>query len=226
MKIPVYFYILLLSTDLLGQTKEEMVTVNKEMCESGKERALKRLALGQICFPRYIFESSITLRKTLEIDYGILDELYDTLYDIGYQSEFECHDEIMKKAIEDKWGEKFLKDQKEIADKLDKQNLGFKEPTNEKIETSIKKYLNENLKIRSTVYNYFELGVIFTISPRGQVVKLKVSKAREFLTKDDPTYLAVEKACEGFKDNWTPATINKVPKQADKYFFITIEMNK
>jgi hypothetical protein len=227
MKRLLILFILLLSTALHGQTKKETETIDKEACESGKKRALKRLELGQICFPRYIFDSSITLRKTLEIDYGIRDELYDTLYDFGLQSELECHDEIMKRVIDDKWGEDFLKDQKRIADNLDKQNLGFREPSNEKIEASIKKYLKENLKTQSTVYNYFALYVLFTISPQGHVIKLKVSKAGQgFLPKNDPTFLAVVKACDGFMDNWTPSTINNVPKQADKYLMLTIEMKK
>src|SRR5258706_13285067 len=80
---------------------------DKELCESGIKTAQKRLANRQIYFPRYIVHSSVTLRKILEIDYGIIDDFYDQ-YDFGFQQEYNCHDSLMLKAISNKWGADFL----------------------------------------------------------------------------------------------------------------------
>ena len=109
-------------------------------CRIGKDAAEFKISNGAIYFPRTV-ESSYTLRKLLELEYGIKDEVYDNGSDIQFQGEAECFFKVMKTEIDTRWGKNFLKKQRRIANSLDKQGIGYKEPRQNGIADTLSRYL-------------------------------------------------------------------------------------
>jgi hypothetical protein len=198
--------ILLTSTiNLWGQSKDEL-------CKSGTRTAKEKLAEGHIYFPRYIFDSSITLRKILEMDFGIIDGIYSELC-IELEEELKCHDQLMRKAIEEKWGRHFLKRQRHIADKLLKQNKGFKEAFNREAKKGIEKEITKDY-VR-TDYKRRSYDLVLTISTTGQVTNYKIFYASLFgvgqEVDDEIELRLIRDALKNYMNNWTPGEIKGKP---------------
>src|SRR5262245_9175013 len=90
-----------LSTTLFGQSIDP--------CEIGRNSAEFKISSGTVYFPRLTTKSTYTLRKMLEIEYGIRDEVYSNGSDLQLGGEAECFFEVMKTEIDRRWGKDFLR---------------------------------------------------------------------------------------------------------------------
>jgi hypothetical protein len=205
----VFILLSLSSLTLLGQSK-------MEVCEWGKREAQNKLEKGQIYFPRYIFHSSVTLRKMLEMDYGIIDESYSDS-DILYQPQDDCFDSVMIKAISDKWGADFLNKQRQLADKLEKEGKGYVTPSNPTAEKGIDQLMRQGYKDNGIRYKRFRITVV--ISTTGKIVKHEIHA----LSEGEVTAKEIEiidEAISKYSDNWTPGGIKGNPLEMGAWFDI------
>jgi hypothetical protein len=189
---------------------------DKELCEIGVRQAQKRLGNGQIFFPRYIFKSSITLRKILEMDYGIIDDFYSE-YDFSVERVDNCFDSVMLKTINDKWGADFLVRQRQLADKLIAEGKGYKIPSSNDNEKSIdqlmrKGYIDNGIRLKR-----FRIDLV--ISSDGKIVKHEIQS----LSEGEVTAKEIEiinDAIAKYSNNWTPGELKGIPMEMDTYIQI------
>ncbi len=209
MKTILVTIISLYSLTLLGQS-------SKELCKSGVREAQNRLAKGQIFFPRYIFDSSITLRKILEMDYGIIDGFYRK-YDFGFQAEDDCFDSVMLKAISDKWGTDFLVRQRQLTDKFVVEGKGYKTPESNGNEKAIdqlmrKGYANNGIRLKR-----FRIDLV--ISSEGKIIKHEIHSLSEGeVTPKELTI--INDAIVKYSDNWVSGELRGIPLEMDTYIQI------
>jgi hypothetical protein len=123
-------------------------------CKIGKNAAELAISSGTIYFPRLTIESSYTLRKMLELDYGIKDEVYSNGTDMSFEGEAECFFKEMKIEIDKRWGKRFLKEQSRIANSLDKDGIGYKEPKENGIADTLVQYLKKEHPLEFYKKNY------------------------------------------------------------------------
>gem|GEM_PF-3104058 len=199
------------SLTLWGQSNLSDKEFDKTLCESGVKKAQARLAKGQIYFPRYIFNSSVTLRKMLEIDYGIIDDFMDE-YDFGIQQEYDCYDSLMLKAINDKWGADFLEKQRQLADKLEREGKGFATPSNPAAEKGIHQLVLQGYKDNGIRYKRFRIDLV--ISTTGKIVKQEIHALSEGEVTDKEIEI-INTAISKYSGNWTPGGIKGQPIEMD-----------
>ncbi len=203
----------LFSLTLCGQWDKEM---EKERCENGVKEAKKKLAYGQIFFPRYTFHSSVTLRKMLEMDYGIIDDFYSK-YDFSFGRTDDCFDSVMLKAISDKWGVDFLEKQRQLADKLEKEGKGYVTPSNPTAEKGIHQLMLQGYRDNGIRYKRFRIDLV--ISTTGKIAKHDIHS----LSEGEVTAKEIEiinDAISKYSDNWTPGGIKGKPIQMDAWMEI------
>jgi hypothetical protein len=82
-------------------------------CDLGQNAAVLIISSGTVYFPRLTVKSSFTLRKMLEIEYGIMDKIYDNGTDISFGGEAECFFKVMKAEIEKRRGKDFYENKDE-----------------------------------------------------------------------------------------------------------------
>lgn len=140
-------------------------------CKIGNDAAELAISRGKVYFPRLTIESSYTLRKMLELDYGIMDEIYDNGSDMSFEGEAECFFELMKTEIDERWGKDFLKQQSLIADSLDKEGTGYREPKENGIADTLTHYLKNEHLFDSDNKNYI---IKITISGNKDIIDIKV----------------------------------------------------
>jgi hypothetical protein len=197
------------SLTLLGQS-------NKELCESGVRQAQKRLANGEIYFPRDIFDSSITLRKILEMDYGIIDGSYSKV-DFGFQAEDECFDSVMLKAISDKWGADFLAKQKQLADKWVAEGKGYKTPLSVDKEKVIDQMMRKGYTDNGIRLKRFRIDLV--ISSDGKIVKQEIHSLSEGEVTAKEISI-INDAIAKYSDNWAPGELRGIPMEMGTYIQI------
>jgi len=185
-KILLMVFMLSLSETLVGQS---------DGCEMGRIIAEGKISRGMIYFPRLTVESTQTLRKMLEIDYGIMDELYDDRNDIALDGELECFYKVMKKEIEKRWGRSFLRKQRQIANSIDHKGIGYVAPKENGISDSIVAIIKKHaFEMKLSAYL-----VLIKISPEKEVLDLLllhgVPVATE-LPKADPDYQILKKVIQ------------------------------
>lgn len=138
-----------------------------EPCKKGTNAAEFAISSGIVYFPRLTVKSSYTLRKMLELDYGIKDEVYDNGSDLSFEGEAECFSKMMETEIEKRWGRRFLKAQRRIANSLDKKGIGYKDPRENGIADALTDYLKQEHPLNLVNKNY--------------LVKLKISGNKDIL---------------------------------------------
>jgi hypothetical protein len=190
----------------------------KAFCESGRRTAQERLARGQIYFPRYIVDSSITLRKMLEIDFGIVDALYSE-YCVEVETELNCHDSVMLKAISDKWGADFLSKQQQLANRLIKEGKGYITPSSHENVQGIDEMMRKGYADNGIRLKRFTINLI--ISTSGKIVShdIHANSAREVTQKE---IVIITDALSKYSDNWVPGGINGRPIEMD----VSIQIGK
>ena len=149
-------------------------------CKTGTNAAELAISRGTIYFPRLTIKSSYTLRKMLELEYGIKDEIYDNGSDLSFEGEAECFFKMMKNEIDKRWGENFLKDQRRIANSLDRDGLGYKEPNENGIADTLTHYLKHEHPLDLDNKNYL---VKIKISGNKDIVDIGVLSGLPYATE-------------------------------------------
>ena len=191
---------------------------NTDLCESGKRTARERLVKGQIYFPRYIFDSSVTLRKMLEMDYGIIDDFYNE-FDIEFEAELNCHDSIMLKAIGDRWGTDFLNKQRQLADKLDKEGRGYTTPSGQENVKGIDELMRKGYAHNGIRLKRFTINLV--ISTSGKIVSHDIHSNSDGEVTQKEIEIITD-ALSKYSNNWIPGGINGRPLEMD----VSIQIGK
>jgi len=150
-----------LSMTLFGQSFDP--------CETGRKSAEFKISSGTVYFPRLTTKSTYTLRKMLEIEYGIRDEVYSNGSDLQFGGEADCFFEVMKTEIDKRWGKDFLRKQRRIANSLDKQGQGYKDPKENGIADSIANFLKSKYPVDLKLKAYL---VSIKISPDKEILDI------------------------------------------------------
>jgi hypothetical protein len=149
-------------------------------CKTGTNAAELAISSGTVYFPRLTIKSSYTLRKMLELEYGIKDDIYDNGSDLSFEGEVECFFKVMKNEIDKRWGKNFLKDQRQIANSLDRDGLGYKEPRENGIADTLSHYLKHEHPLDLANKNYL---VKIKISGNKDIVDIGVLSGLPYATE-------------------------------------------
>lgn len=171
-------------------------------CKIGQNEANLLLSNGEIYFPRLTVKSTYTLRKLLELEYGIKDEIYDNGSDLEFGGEAECFFEVMKAEIDKKWGKDFLKKQRRIANSLDNDGKGYKDPKENGLKDSITAYLKKEHSLDIIKNNF--------------LVTIKISSEKEIL--DVGVLTGLPRATEISRERDDYRFIKEAVHKADKVY--------
>lgn len=206
---------LLLIIELATNAHGQMVNP----CQIGQNKARQIISSGSIYFPRTIVESSFTLRKMVELDYGIKDEIYDNGTCLLEEDELECFYKLMNDEIENKWGKGFLKVQARIANKLDKEGMGYVKPKENGIKDSIIQYLKKEYPLKiDKVYL-----VAIKISADKEIIDVNVSSGAPrsiAISRDYGDYLLIKKAAQAIDKVYEPAYLRGKPIESLLIFWV------
>lgn len=183
-------------------------------CEIGREEAVKIIANRQLYFPMSI-KSSLTLRKLLETEYGILDKNYSNGTCFRVEGDEECFYEAMRTEIEKKWGKGFLSKQQRLADELDKEGRGYVEPRENGMQDLLNRYINTYAPGRAAPVGY---SVILKISPDKRMIDLEVLGgglfAAEPILRNSRDYAFLKGALSSIQINCEPARLRGNPMES------------
>ena len=176
-------------------------------CRTGTNAAEFAISSGTVYFPRLTVKSSYTLRKMLELDYDIKDEVYDNGSDLIFEGEAECFFKMMETEIEKRWGKKFLKAQRRIANSLDKKGIGYKDPRENGIADSLTDYLKQEHSLDLVKKNYL---VKIKISGNKDIVDIGVLSGLPYATeisRDLDDYKMISKAIHKIDKVYEPGQL-------------------
>lgn len=198
--------------EALKKTTSNVSTING--CEIGKEEALKIISSGKIYFPMLV-ESSLTLRKLLEIEYGILDKGYSRGTCLRSEGEDECFSEAMLIEIEKKRGKIFLSLQQAVADELDKEGQGYVEPRENGVQDLLDRYIKTHAGGREVQVGY---SIILKISPDKRMIDFEVLGGELFakapILRNSSDYVFLKEAFSNIQINCEPARLRGKPVES------------
>lgn len=203
-----------LSTIGLGQIPDP--------CQVGKNAAKLSISNGSIYFPRLIIKSSLTLRKLVEFEYGIKDEVYDGGSDLQFAGEAECFFRSMKNEIDERWGKNFLKDQRKIANTLDKEGFGYIEPRENGIADTLARNLKSEYYLDLIGKSYL---VKIKISPNKNIVDVEVLSGLPYATEishDLNDYRFIKEAVSKVNRVYEPGRLRGKPIESILIFWIEL----
>jgi hypothetical protein len=201
MKSRVFFLLLVLALSLKVPGQEV------GPCQVGQNRAELTISRGVIYFPRLTTKSTYTLRKLLELEYGIKDEIYYNGTDIQLDDEAECFFKVMEYEINKKYGKDFLKEQRQLANSLDKKGMGYKDPKENGIKDLIISYVKRKHPLDIVERNYL---VNIKISPEKDILDVSVSTGAPNATeisRDQDDYLFIKEAVHNVDKVYEPGQL-------------------
>jgi hypothetical protein len=207
------FLIVGLSTTGFGQSLDEP-------CKTARNAAERKLSSGTIYFPRLIVESSLTLRKMLQLEYGIIDKIYDNGSDVEIGGEAECFYEVMRTEIDNKWGKDFLNKQRRVANSLDKKGIGYVEPKENGIADTLSFYLKREHVLDLVNTNYL---VRIKISGNKSIVDVGVFFGlpyAEEISRDLSDYLIINESIHRIGKIYEPGQLRGKPVESTLEFWI------
>lgn len=190
-------------------------------CSAGEKKAKQLIAANVIYFPRLIVESSLTLRKLLEIEYGIRDAVYSNGSCLQFPNEAECFYRLMLDEIEKKRGKNFLPNLRRIANELDSEGKGYIESKENNIHLIFGRYVKGNAPIRDPKKGYL---IILKISPDRAIADIDMlfgifnPSAIERTSED---YLYVKDVFNKITHNCEPAQFRGKSIESEVSFFTT-----
>jgi len=208
-------------TGVLGQTSIKQievelkdVAVKFDGCEIGREHADRLISSRTISFPMNI-ESTLTLRKLLEIECSVMDDIYDSGTCLQYEDEAECFYKAMQAEIEKRWGKDFLTSQQRIANRLDKEGKGYIEPQGNGLQALLSAYLSQNAPGRDPQRAY---SIVLKISPDKRILDFEVFHGGLFVAqpieRNSRDYTFIKGALNSIQIDCEPARLRGKPVES------------
>ena len=190
-------------------------------CSSGEKEAKQLIAANTIYFPRLIVKSTLTLRKLLEIEYGIKDAVYDNGTCLRFPNEEQCFYRLMLGEVEKKWGKNFLSDQQRIANELDNKGKGYIESKENDIHLIFGRYVKENAPVRDPRKGYL---IVLKVSPDKTIADIDVLFGifnPSPIEKTSEDYLYIKKVMNIINHSCEPAQFRGNLIESEISFFAT-----
>jgi len=180
-------------------------------CEMGKENAKRLISSQTIYFPMNV-NSTLTLRKLLEIEYGIMDEGYDPGTCLRSDGEAPCFYEVMQDEIERRWGKNFLALKQRLANELDKQGKGYVEPRENDIQDRLYTFIKTKAHDRDDKMGY---SIKLKISPEKRILDLEILGGGLFaerpIERNSKDYMFIKGALDNIGITCEPGRLHGKP---------------